>query len=141
MKILYLPLVILLLLLQACTTLTDSKTIVLTPERGQTTVVVESVAKSKCTDFFGLINCEILIDLHQAHRESGYSSNATNAAPAPAPVAAPAASVVSTPASPSDNSHKGTATQRLKELDEMHKNHMLSDDEYQKKRNQIVNEL
>jgi hypothetical protein len=59
---------ILLIALQGCTTLSDSKTIVVAPDQGQRTVYVESLASSSCWDFFGILNCDLKIDLHQVHK-------------------------------------------------------------------------
>jgi hypothetical protein len=122
-----------LLLLHGCSTLSSqSKSMVLSPEKGQNVVVVESVATSKCTELFGNVNCEISIDLHQAHREGMQ------------PVIAPSsAAPTMQPQSTQSKSNKSnaSASERLKALEELKNNHMITDDEYRTKRQQIMDEM
>ena len=124
-----------LLLLQGCATINDSKTMLITPEKGQSDVVVESITTAHCKDIIGVISCSIDIDLHQARRE-GEQVTTPPIAVAPQPIA-----VAQPPAATPTEKSNGNALARLKALDELNKNGMLSKEEYKQKRQEILKDL
>ncbi len=129
----YLAYFLALFFLQGCTTLSsDSKSIVLSPEPGQSEVVVTSVATSKCTEFFGNMNCDISIDLQQAHREAPQTTTTQSAT-------VPSTQPQSTQSKL--NPSNKNALERLRAIDELKNNNMISNDEYKAKRQQIMNEI
>ena len=54
------------LLLQGCVTVTDSKSLVIKPQPGETNIVVTSKARAECRDFFFILTCQLYLDITQA---------------------------------------------------------------------------
>jgi hypothetical protein len=51
--------------LQGCLTVTDSKSLIIKPEPGETAIAVTSKATVRCQDFFFVISCQLELDLKQ----------------------------------------------------------------------------
>lgn len=141
MKKTYYLIVLPILLLQGCSTIKDSKTILVTPEKGQSKVVIESVTTARCKNIIGIITCDISIDLHQARQEGDQVTTPNRISSQQTLVTIP----TKTSAQPSaDNrtvTNNGTPTARLKQLDELIKSGLISKDEYKQKRQTILKEL
>ena len=53
-------------LLQACTTITASKSLVVAPEPGETKIVVTSNATTHCQDYIIFFRCTLKVELERA---------------------------------------------------------------------------
>jgi hypothetical protein len=105
-----------------CATLSDTKSLSITPQPGETRVVVDTNAVTRCTDIFFVISCKLEHELHQAGGATTFSH--------------------SDPSVPSgDTSMPNTASSRLGQLDELREKGLITEKEYQEKRQKILKGL
>lgn len=124
------------ILISGCVHVRESKSIIVTPEPGQTEVLVESNVSARCRDILGIISCNTNIDLHQVKRENPQASSSQQSEDEPEQ----SETVPKQPVVTAQKLESKTFT-RLNELEQLRKEHIISEPEYQKKRKQILDEL
>lgn len=116
-------------LLAGCASFSETRSLAIAPNPGESKVVVTSNARAKCGDVFGIIKCKLQIDLQQSGGSISGQSSAT-----------PSAGTQED--SPIQRVSISTdASKRLEQLNDLKRKGLISESEYQQKRQEILRGL